>query len=139
MPGKIRVLVADDIPETRVSIKKILSLEEKIEVAGEAANGSEAVALAVALRPDIILMDINMPGMDGIAATELIARENPGVSVIVLSVQEEQEYISRAMEAGAREYMVKPPGIDELLRAILRVYESTSGLGIAAKSTADNQ
>lgn len=119
----INILIADDIAETRENIKRLLYFEEDMKIAGEAADGEEAVKLAEKLRPDIILMDINMPVLDGISATELISVRLPKTSIIIMSVQGEQEYLKKAMVAGAREYMVKPFSSDELTGTIRRVYE----------------
>ena len=120
---RISVLIVDDISDTRDSIRRLLQFEDDIEVVGEVGSGSEAIIFAEGKRPDIILMDINMPEMDGIRATELIAQRVPGSSVIIMSVQGEQAYLRRAMMAGAREYIVKPFTGDELASVIAKVYE----------------
>lgn len=120
---RISVLIVDDISDTRDSIRRLLQFEEDIEVLGEAGSGSEAILLAEKNRPDIILMDVNMPEMDGIRTTELMAHRAPGSSVIIMSVQGEQAYLRRAMMAGAREYIVKPFTGDELGNVISKVYE----------------
>lgn len=119
----IRVLIVDDVPETCENIRCLLHFEPRIEVVGEARDGEEAVKKAEKLRPDIILMDINMPVLDGIAATETISLRVPGSAIIIMSVQGEQEYLRRAMAAGAREYIIKPFTSDELTATIYRVYE----------------
>lgn len=119
----ITVLIVDDISDTRDSIRRLLQFEEDIEVVGEAASGSEAIRFAEKNQPDIILMDINMPEMDGIRTTELMAQRAPGSSVIIMSVQGEQAYLRRAMMAGAREYIVKPFTGDELSSIIAKVYD----------------
>lgn len=124
MTGKIKVLVVDDIADTRENLRRLLQFDSEIEVVGEAANGEEAVIFARNLLPDIILMDINMPVMDGIQATSKISLEFPQIGVIILSVQGEQEYLRKAMSAGARDYLTKPPGSDDLLRTIRQVYEN---------------
>lgn len=93
--SKIRVLVVDDIVETRENVKKLLYFEEDVEVVGTAANGREGVDLALKLNPDIVLMDINMPGMDGIAASETISSQAPNVQVVMMSVQGEADYLRR--------------------------------------------
>ncbi len=118
---KIRVLIADDVSETREILEKALYFEKDMAVVGKAANGREAVQMAKQLQPHVVLMDINMPEMDGIAATEAILASVPGTQVIMLSVQHEQEYLRRAMLAGAREYLIKPPDSDELVRSIRHV------------------
>ncbi len=118
MSEKIKVFIVDDIAETRENICKLIEFETDIVVIGEAGSGAEAVEKVKELQPDIILMDINMPGMDGITATEQIANEAPQSAIVIMSVQGEQEYLRRAMVAGAKNYLVKPFGSDELLQAI---------------------
>ncbi len=124
--GKIHVLIADDIAETRDILEKALYFEKDIVVVAKAANGREAVQLARQYQPEVVLMDINMPEMDGIAATEAIMVQVPGTQVIIMSVQNEQEYLRRAMLAGAREYLIKPPETDELVRSIRHVAKLSS-------------
>ncbi|MHB8171478.1 MAG: response regulator [Thermincolia bacterium] len=121
--AKIKVLIVDDVAETSDNVKRLLYFEEDMEVVGEAGNGEEAVSQAEKLRPDIVLMDINMPVMDGITATELISLKLPRAGIIIMSVQGEQEYLKKAMMAGAREYMVKPFSSDELADTIRKVYD----------------
>ncbi|KKM11857.1 hypothetical protein SY88_06650 [Clostridiales bacterium PH28_bin88] len=121
--GKIRVLVADDVSQTRKEIQRLLSFEEDMVVIGEAVNGEEAVRLAEELLPDVVLMDVNMPVMDGIAATEQISLRVPQVATIIVSIQGEHEYLKKAMVAGAREYLVKPLNSHELAAAIRNVYQ----------------
>lgn len=120
---RIRVLIVDDIAETRENLRKLLSFDASIEVVGAAATGQEGVRLAREFHPHIVLMDINMPGMDGIAATEAIMQEMPAVQVVMLSVQGETDYLRRAMLAGARDFLIKPPTGDELMSTIRRVYD----------------
>lgn len=117
---KIRVLIVDDIAETRENIKRMLSFEQSIEVIGAARTGREAIEQANATRPDVIIMDINMPDMDGITATTEIKKKLPYVMVVILSVQSDPSYMRRAMLAGARDFLTKPPMIDELIDAIKR-------------------
>jgi pilus assembly protein CpaE len=119
---KIRVLIVDDIPETRDHLTKLLGFEGDIEVVGSAASGAEAIEIATRLSPDVVLMDINMPDMDGIAATEKLASAAPLSSVIMMSVQGEADYLRRSMLAGAREFLVKPFSSDELVASIRQVY-----------------
>ena len=118
--GKIRVLIVDDIAETRENIRKLLQFETDVDVVGAASAGKEGVKLALELDPDVILMDINMPDIDGITATEMIRQKLPHVQVIILSVQNDQNYMRRAMLAGARDFLTKPPMGDELISAIRR-------------------
>ena len=123
MSDKINVVIADDVVDTRENIKRLLSLEDDISVVGEAPNGDKAIKLAEDLQPDVILMDINMPVVDGITATETIHLKMPKVSIIIVSVQGEQEYLKKAMKAGARDYLVKPFSGDELVNTIRDVTE----------------
>jgi pilus assembly protein CpaE len=120
---RIRLLIVDDIAETRENLRKLLSFDTGIEVVGAASSGREGIELAKEFRPHIVLMDINMPDMDGIAATEAILREVPETQVVMLSVQGETDYLRRAMLAGARDFLTKPPSGDELMSTIRRVYE----------------
>ncbi len=122
MPDQIRVLIVDDIPETRDHLSKLLGFETDIEVVGTVASGREAIETAGSLRPDIILMDINMPDMDGITATERLSAEVPTAAVVMMSVQGEADYLRRSMLAGAREFLVKPFSSDELTASIRQVY-----------------
>jgi pilus assembly protein CpaE len=121
MPGeKIRVLIVDDVSETRENVRKLLQFESDVEVVGVARTGKEAIQISQDLRPDVVLMDINMPDMDGISATEAIRAKQPAVQVVILSVQGDQNYMRRAMLAGARDFLTKPPMGDELISAIRR-------------------
>jgi pilus assembly protein CpaE len=117
---KIRVLIVDDVSETRENVRKLLQFESDVDVVGVARTGKEAIQLSQDLNPDVVLMDINMPDMDGIAATEAIRSKQPAVQVVILSVQGDQNYMRRAMLAGARDFLTKPPMGDELISAIRR-------------------
>ena len=121
MADRIRVLIVDDIPETRDHLAKLLGFEPDIEVAGTASSGAEAIAEATKILPDVILMDINMPDMDGIAATERLSAQVPSAAVVMMSVQGEADYLRRSMLAGAREFLVKPFSSDELTASIRQV------------------
>ena len=123
MAGNIRVLIVDDLPETRENVRKLLQFETDIEVIGQAGTGEEAVQMAKAHQPDIILMDINMPGIDGIGASQQITESVPSVQIIIMSVQSDPNYLRRAMMAGARDFLTKPFGGDELVAAIRRVHD----------------
>lgn len=114
----IRVLIVDDFAETRENIRKLLQFETDIVVVGAAKSGQEAIEIALESKPDIVIMDINMEDMDGITATESILQEVPYTQVIILSVQSEPDYMQRAMLAGARYFMVKPPSSEELINTI---------------------
>jgi len=120
---KVRVIIVDDIAETRENVRKLLQFEADIDVIGAAKSGREGIEFSKEQDPDVILMDINMPDMDGIAATEEILRNQPHVQVIILSVQGDQNYMRRAMLAGARDFLTKPPMADELISAIHRAGE----------------
>ncbi len=122
MADRIRVLIVDDIPETRDHLAKLLGFEADIEVVGAAASGREAIELAGQVTPDVVLMDINMPDMDGILATERLAASVPTAAVVMMSVQGEADYLRRSMLAGAREFLVKPFSSDELTASIRQVY-----------------
>jgi len=119
----IRLLIVDDIASTRDNLQKLLSFEDDIEVVGTAADGRQGLEEARRLHPHIVLTDVNMPVVDGIQLTEKLAQELPASPVIMMSVQGERDYLRRAMQAGAREYLIKPFSHDELVAAIRRVYE----------------
>src|SRR6267143_3232184 len=121
--GLIMVLIVDDIPSTLDNLQKLLSFEPDIQVVGTATNGKEAIDLSKKSAPDIVLMDVNMPIMDGIQATEILAQEIPNSPVIIMSVQGERDYLRRAMQSGAREFLIKPFSGDELIASIRRVYQ----------------
>lgn len=117
---KIRVLIVDDIAETRENIRRMLQFDSNIEVVGTARTGKEAIALSQSAKPDVIVMDINMPDMDGITATQEIKKKSPFIQVVILSVQSDPSYMRKAMLAGARDFLTKPPMIDELTDAVRR-------------------
>jgi pilus assembly protein CpaE len=123
MADKIRILVVDDIVETRENLAKLIGFETDMTIVASAEGGQQAVEFAKRDRPDVILMDINMPDMDGITATEIIANTVPESPIIMMSVQGEQDYLRRSMLAGAREFLVKPFSADELVNAIRHVHE----------------
>jgi pilus assembly protein CpaE len=118
----ITILLVDDIPETRENIKKMIAFEPDLKVVGAAGTGREGVALAKELKPNIIIMDINMPDMDGIQATTLITESLPTTAVIMMSVQNDPDYLRRAMLAGARNFLTKPIGMEELYNTIRTVH-----------------
>ncbi len=118
----IKVLIVDDIPETRDHLTKLLAFEQEIDVAGTAGSGEDAIRLSMELRPDVVVMDINMPGMDGVAAAEIISERLPTSPIIMMSVHGEAEQLRRAIVAGAREFLVKPFSADEFTTTIRSVY-----------------
>ena len=121
--GKIRVLIVDDVAASRDNIAKLLRFEADVEVVGLAAGGQTGIDLALSLEPDVVLMDMNMPGVDGIAATTRISGRLPNTAVIMMSVQNESDYLRRAMLAGAREFLAKPFGLEELIGSIRHVHQ----------------
>jgi pilus assembly protein CpaE len=121
--NKIRILVVDDIAETRENIRKLLQFESDVDVVGTARSGKEGIQLAFELDPDVVLMDINMPDIDGITATDTIRKRSPYIQVVILSVQSDQNYMRKAMLAGARDFLTKPPLGDELISAVRRAGE----------------
>jgi DNA-binding NarL/FixJ family response regulator len=120
---KIRILLADDHPMIRAGFKSMLDKNERFEIVGEAENGKELTALASQLNPDIILVDISMPVMNGLDALEALSSQLPGVRIIVLTMHEEREYILQALKGGAAGYLLKNIERFELERAIMTVYE----------------
>lgn len=120
---KIRVLIVDDVAETRENVRKLLQFESDVEVVGAARSGKEGIQFSHEMDPDVVLMDINMPDVDGITATEAIRQKMPHIQVVILSVQGDQNYMRRAMLAGARDFLTKPPTGDELISAIRRAGE----------------
>jgi pilus assembly protein CpaE len=119
-PEKVRVLIVDDIAETRENIRRMLQFDTNVEVVGTARTGREAIQQALQVKPDVIVMDINMPDMDGITATQEIKKKSPYIQVVILSVQSDPSYMRKAMLAGARDFLTKPPMIDELTDAVRR-------------------
>ncbi len=114
----IKVLLADDQTIIRDGLRALLSLQADIEVVGEAGNGKEAVEQVRALRPDVVLTDIRMPGMDGVEATQRIKKEFPDTVVIVLTTFDDDEYIINAMTYGAAGYLLKDISADKLIEAV---------------------
>ena len=114
----INILIADDQTITRSGLQTLLAAAENIEIVGEARDGAEAIELAASLQPDVILMDLRMPGVNGIEATRRIHRTSPHISILVLTVFEDDTSVFPAIRAGARGYLLKNTEQDELLRAI---------------------
>jgi len=119
---KIKILVADDHPVVRKGLHSCLARQERVKIVGEASDGDEALEKTRELSPDVVLMDISMPGMNGLAVTEVLRKENPTVKVLVLSVHNNRDYIFRIIQAGAHGFISKEAPPDELLRAIESVY-----------------
>jgi pilus assembly protein CpaE len=132
----IEVLLVDDIADTRESIKKLLKFEKDFQVVGTAGNGREALELAKDLKPDIVLMDINMPDMDGLEAASLITKAVPTAGVIMMSVQNDHDYMQKAMLAGARFFLSKPVNMDQLYNTIRSVYSQYEAIRASAEAAA---
>ncbi len=116
-----RVLIVDDHPLFRSGMRSLLATDMESEVIGEATTGEEAVALASSLQPDIILMDLHMPGMGGIEATRRVLHSNPHIRILIVTMYEDDHSVFTAMRAGARGYLLKGASPDEVLRAIAAV------------------
>ena len=136
-PGRepIRVLIADDHPFCRYGVRMLLDAQEDMEAVGEAQTGAEAIALAEHTQPDLILMDINMPGVNGIEATRRILAANPRLRILMMTMREDDEAVFAALRAGASGYLLKGADLDDLLRAIRAVHrgEAIFGPGVAQR------
>ncbi len=122
----MRIVIADDHPIVREGLATVVGMEEDLEVVGQAANGVEAVSLAGVLRPDIILMDLQMPEMDGVQAIREIKAQSPEIGIIILTTYETDEYIFAGIEAGARGYLLKDSPPAQVLEAIRAVHRGDS-------------
>ncbi len=121
-----RILIADDHGVMRKGLRLQLEQHAGLEVVGEAADGRQAVQLAAELNPDLVIMDIGMPNLNGVEATAKITKHNPEIGVIILSVYSDEEYILRALTAGARAYLLKETADVDLLRAVQAVAQKKS-------------
>jgi DNA-binding NarL/FixJ family response regulator len=133
----IHVLIADDHEAFRSGLRSLLDSVSGLEVVGEAASGAEAISQAAALQPDVVLMDLNMPDVDGISATRQIVATSPHVAVLVLSMYEDDDQVFGALKAGARGYLLKGADRNELVRGIRSVVagEAIFGPAIARRLT----
>lgn len=120
MSEKIRVVIADDHPVVRTGLRLRLDMEEWIELVGEAADGVAAIHLVSELVPDVVLMDLRMPAMDGLEAIEQIRATFPHIAIIVLTTYDEDELMLRSLQAGVRGYLLKDSGLETVLQAIER-------------------
>jgi DNA-binding NarL/FixJ family response regulator len=118
MGDVVRILVADDHPLTRDGIKAALAMDPGLKVVAEAADGHEAISIAASVRPDVVLMDVRMPRLGGIRATQEIVRAVPGTRVVILTVEETQARVGEAIQAGAVGYLLKDIDARELARAV---------------------
>ncbi len=132
---KIRIFLADDHRIVREGLRALLEADRRLEVAGEAGNGQEAVELAAAAQPDVVIMDIAMPGLNGIEATRQLHQHCPGILVVILSVHATSEHIYRAFAAGASGYVLKESAGRELLEAIGTVTQGRPFLSDLIKET----
>lgn len=117
-PARIRVVLADDHTIVRQGLRSLLASEPDIAVAGEASDGREAVALCAKLRPDVVIMDVAMPGLNGVDATRQVRKESPSTRVLILSMYAHEEHVRSAIRAGANGYLLKGSGLDDLVAAI---------------------
>jgi DNA-binding NarL/FixJ family response regulator len=134
----IRLLLVDDQNIVRKGLKVLLEAQPEFKVVGEAGNGREAIAQVESLQPDVVLMDVRMPEMDGVAATQAICQHHPNTRVLVLSTFDEDDYVSRAMQFGAKGYLLKDSQVNELAEAIRAVHRGFTqlGPGLFEKATA---
>ena len=122
MNDRITVLIADDHALLRTGVASVLSLNQKIKVVGEAENGKNAVEMALRLKPDVVLMDIGMPVLNGMEATDLLKRDAPGMKVLILSGHDDDRYVNRVVRSGANGYVLKNSSPEELFAAIETVH-----------------
>ncbi|MEB3180732.1 MAG: response regulator transcription factor [Nostocaceae cyanobacterium] len=126
---KIRLLLVDDQMIIRQGLRSLLEAKPDLEVVGEAENGQQAVSQVEALQPDIVLMDVRMPVMDGVAATRVICQQFSATKVLVLTTFDDDEYVSQAMRLGARGYLLKDTHSDDLAAAIRAVHKGYTQMG----------
>lgn len=136
---KIKVLLVDDHPVVRKGLHSCLANRDNLKIVGEACNGTEALQKVKELDPDVVLMDINMPGMDGLEVTEALRKDSPRTRVLVLSVHDTRDYVMRIVKAGARGYVLKDTPPDELVRAIETVNAGEAYFSPAVARIALNQ
>lgn len=137
--GPIRVLIADDHPVVRKGLSSCLSKLKDMLIVGEAADGQEALRKAKELVPDIVLMDIDMPNMNGLTATELLHKDNPAIKVLILSMHSQSDYVVRILQSGARGYVLKEAPTDDLVKAIETVHREETFFSPEVARVALNQ
>jgi two-component system, NarL family, response regulator NreC len=123
---KLRILLADDHILMRSGLRALLDRQPNLEVVGESENGRETVALAASLKPDVVVMDVGMPILNGIEATQTIVTQNPTVAVVILSMHADESYVMRALKAGARGYLLKDSAAADLIGAIQAISQGKS-------------
>jgi len=134
MPEQVRVLIVDDDDLMRAGLQSVLSSDPSIELVGEAADGAAGVAAARKLRPDVVLMDVRMPGLDGIAATRELTAAVPDTKVVILTTFEDDDYIFSGLEAGAAGFLLKRTRPEELIKAIHTIADGDSLLSPSVTS-----
>jgi DNA-binding NarL/FixJ family response regulator len=125
-PGSVRLLIADDHALIRDGLRGMLESEPDFEVVGEATNGQEALTLCHQLSPDLVLMDVRMPEMDGLEATRLLKREHPEIGVLIVTMHENPDYLFEAIKGGAAGYLLKDASRDELVTAVHKALDGES-------------
>lgn len=123
---KLRILLADDHVVMRTGLRALLERQPNLEVVGESENGRETIDLAASLKPDVVVMDVGMPVLNGIEATKTIVTEHPNIAVVILSMHVDESYVMRALKAGARGYLLKDSAPADLLSAIQAVSQNKS-------------
>ena len=123
---KVRILLADDHVVMRTGLRALLERQPNLEVVGETENGRDTIKLVESLKPDVVVMDVGMPILNGIEATRTIATKHPNVAVVILSMHADESYVMRALKAGARGYLLKDSAPADLLGAIQAVAQSKS-------------
>ena len=134
--GEVRLLIVDDHAMVRSGLRYMLAKEPDLRVVGEAANGRDAQELCRDLRPDLVLMDVNLPDTDGLTVTQAVKRDHPGIGIIIVTVHENPDYLLRALRAGASGYILKDAARSEVLAAVRQALRGESPLdsGLAARS-----
>jgi DNA-binding NarL/FixJ family response regulator len=123
---KLRILLADDHSVMRTGLRALLERQLNLEVVGESENGRETIKLVDSLKPDIVIMDVGMPGLNGIEATQAIVNQHPNTAVVILSMHADESYVMRALKAGARSYLLKDSAPADLMRAIHAISQNKS-------------
>jgi two-component system response regulator NreC len=123
---KLRILLADDHIVMRTGLRALLEHQPNLEVVGETENGRETVALAASLRPDVVVMDVGMPVLNGIEATQMIVTQCATIAVVILSMHADESYVMRALKAGARAYLLKDSAAEDLIGAIRAISQGKS-------------